>query len=74
MIDDGALWASLPVPAFLIDAEDLIADANSAAEGFLNTSRKALMGETGLEPDLYRCADHGCLCAQPQFGHAPVRE
>ncbi|MEO3476686.1 ATP-binding protein [Phaeobacter sp. CAU 1743] len=45
MIDDGALWASLPVPAFLIDAEDLIADANSAAEGFLNTSRKALMGK-----------------------------
>lgn len=45
MIDDGALWASLPVPTFLIDGENLISDANSAAEGFLNTSCKALTGK-----------------------------
>ncbi len=41
---DGAIWASLPVPAFLIDDQDRIRDANPAAEGFLNTSCKALNG------------------------------
>ncbi|OBY27395.1 two-component system sensor histidine kinase NtrB [Leisingera sp. JC1] len=45
MMDSAALWASLPVPAFLIDAWDKIADVNAAGEGFLNTSRKALMGQ-----------------------------
>ncbi|MDE4131728.1 ATP-binding protein [Phaeobacter sp. QD34_3] len=44
VIENGALWASLPVPAFLIDGDNLIADVNSAAEGFLNTSHKALIG------------------------------
>ncbi|MEP4198174.1 MAG: ATP-binding protein [Aliishimia sp.] len=38
------LWASLPVPAVLIDAENRISDLNSAAEGFLNTSQKAAHG------------------------------
>ncbi|WP_323775639.1 two-component system sensor histidine kinase NtrB [Leisingera sp.] len=45
MMDSAALWASLPVPAFLIDARDKIADVNAAGEGFLNTSRKALVGQ-----------------------------
>ncbi|WP_291732754.1 ATP-binding protein [Leisingera sp. F5] len=45
MMDSAALWASLPVPAFLIDAWDRIADVNAAGEGFLNTSRKALVGQ-----------------------------
>ncbi|MEW2914502.1 ATP-binding protein [Leisingera sp. JC11] len=45
MMDSAALWASLPVPAFLIDAWDNIADVNAAGEGFLNTSRKALTGQ-----------------------------
>ncbi|KIC26671.1 MULTISPECIES: two-component system sensor histidine kinase NtrB [unclassified Leisingera] len=45
MMDSAALWASLPVPAFLIDAWDKIADVNAAGEGFLNTSRKALLGQ-----------------------------
>ncbi|KIC31376.1 PAS domain-containing protein, partial [Leisingera sp. ANG-M7] len=45
MMDSAALWASLPVPAFLIDAWDNIADVNAAGEGFLNTSRKALLGQ-----------------------------
>ncbi|WP_192966633.1 two-component system sensor histidine kinase NtrB [Phycobacter azelaicus] len=44
MIENGAIWASLPIPAFVIDKDDLIADANSAAEGFLNTSCKSLKG------------------------------
>ena len=45
MSDSSALWASLPVPAFLIDAWDRIVDVNGAAEGFLNTSRRALLGQ-----------------------------
>lgn len=45
MISDSALWASLPIPAFLIGPDDLLLDVNSAAEGFLNTSRRALIGE-----------------------------
>ncbi|MBF9031537.1 PAS domain-containing sensor histidine kinase [Rhodobacterales bacterium HKCCE3408] len=40
----GALWASLPIPALILDAGDMIADANPAAEVFLNTSRKSLSG------------------------------
>ena len=32
------IWASLPVPALLIDADDRILEINAAAEGFLNVS------------------------------------
>ncbi|MFA3915512.1 two-component system sensor histidine kinase NtrB [Ruegeria hyattellae] len=44
MTPDQTLWASLPVPAFVIDAEDRIEDANSAGEGFLNASVKSVVG------------------------------
>ena len=44
MIEDAALWSSLPIPAFLIDADDCIIDVNSAGEGFLNASAKSVMG------------------------------
>jgi two-component system nitrogen regulation sensor histidine kinase GlnL len=36
------LWASLPVPAILLDAQDRIADLTPQAEQFLNTSIKQL--------------------------------
>jgi two-component system nitrogen regulation sensor histidine kinase GlnL len=36
------IWASLPVPAFLVDPLDRIADINPAAEQFLNTSSRML--------------------------------
>lgn len=39
------LWASLPVPAILIDAEDKLIDLNPSAEHFLNTSEKMLRGQ-----------------------------
>ena len=42
MMRDNALWASLPVPTILIDPDNLIADINSAAEGFLNVSAKSV--------------------------------
>lgn len=40
----NALWASLPIPAFIIDADDKIADLNPAAENFMNNSAKAFLG------------------------------
>ena len=40
----GDIWVSLPVPAVRIDEQDRIAAANPAAEGFLNSSSKALQG------------------------------
>lgn len=45
MIDDMALWSSLPVPAILLDPQDNIADANPAAELFLNASIKSVRGQ-----------------------------
>lgn len=44
MISDANIWASLPIPAFLIDADDKIIDVNSAGEGFLNLSAKSVIG------------------------------
>lgn len=44
MIADGQLWASLPLPALLLDGKDCILDANAAAEDFLMTSAKLLRG------------------------------
>jgi two-component system nitrogen regulation sensor histidine kinase GlnL len=44
MITDTALWSSLPVPALLLDGDDVITASNSAAETFLNLSAKALNG------------------------------
>ena len=41
---ESALWASLPVPAFLIDAQDRVINVNSAGEGFLNASSKSVAG------------------------------
>ncbi|MFO7921940.1 MAG: ATP-binding protein [Nioella sp.] len=40
----STLWASLPIPAVIIDPEDRIVEVNPAAEQFLNASVKALTG------------------------------
>ena len=45
----GIIWSSLPVPAFLIDESDLIGAANPAAEIFLNSSARALLGVPVLD-------------------------
>jgi two-component system nitrogen regulation sensor histidine kinase GlnL len=45
MIDDDGVWASLPVPAILLDADDCIVSINPSAEGFLNTSSKHIAGQ-----------------------------
>ena len=44
MIQDAALWNSLPVPALLLAPDDTIVEVNPAAEDFLNLSAKALSG------------------------------
>ena len=68
MTSDQSIWNSLPVPAFIIDAEDRIADVNSSGEGFLNASRKAVIGEpvwdqiavdAPLEEAFLRARQHG---------------
>ena len=44
-----SIWASLPMPALLIDRADRIIAANPAAETFLNASAKALTGHSLTE-------------------------
>ena len=44
MSEEAALWNSLPVPALLVGAGDLIEQINPAAEGFLNASAKSVAG------------------------------
>ncbi len=46
MIEDSALWASLPVPALLLDRAYHIVESNPAAESFLNLSAKVLRGKS----------------------------
>ncbi len=38
------LWQSLPVPAIMFDAKDRIIEINPAAEGFLNASKRHVVG------------------------------
>ncbi|EAQ06392.1 MULTISPECIES: two-component system sensor histidine kinase NtrB [Yoonia] len=45
MIQDTALWSSLPVPALLLDGDDIIILSNPAAESFLNLSTRSLIGQ-----------------------------
>jgi two-component system nitrogen regulation sensor histidine kinase GlnL len=45
----GVVWASLPLPALLLDRDLRILEANPAAETFLNTSDKALHGQPALD-------------------------
>lgn len=42
---NDVIWTSLPVPAFIVDAEDRIDDLNPPAEGFLNASARAIRGQ-----------------------------
>ena len=47
--DSGAFWASLPVPALLVDADGTVMEINPAAELFLNLSVRSLKGHALLE-------------------------
>ena len=44
-----SVWTSLPVPVFLIDAADRIAELNPPAEQFLNTSAKSARSQPILD-------------------------
>ncbi|MFD2175434.1 two-component system sensor histidine kinase NtrB [Rhodobacter lacus] len=41
----GIIWASLPLPALMIDGADRVIEINPAAELFLNLSARALKGQ-----------------------------
>lgn len=45
----GLIWASLPVPALLIAADNRIEEINPAAELFINVSAKSLRGQPLLD-------------------------
>jgi two-component system, NtrC family, nitrogen regulation sensor histidine kinase GlnL len=45
----GVIWASLPVPALLVNLEGQIIEANPAAEIFLNSSTKTLIGQPAFD-------------------------
>jgi two-component system, NtrC family, nitrogen regulation sensor histidine kinase GlnL len=45
----GVIWASLPLPALLVDSDGLIIEANPAAEIFLNASVKTLRDQPALD-------------------------
>ncbi|MBK1635048.1 two-component system sensor histidine kinase NtrB [Rhodovulum adriaticum] len=43
-LDQDAIWTALPIPTFLLDAEDKVAAINPAAELFMNATIKGLRG------------------------------
>ncbi|MES2667301.1 MAG: ATP-binding protein [Pseudomonadota bacterium] len=45
----GVIWASLPLAALLIDAEGRIAEANPAAETFMNASIRSMRGQPAFD-------------------------
>lgn len=45
----GLIWASLPMPAFLLDAADRLTGVNPAAELFFNISAKAALGQPAFD-------------------------
>lgn len=45
----GVIWASLPIPALLIDAGSHIIEVNPAGEIFLNASTRNLMGQPAFD-------------------------
>jgi two-component system nitrogen regulation sensor histidine kinase GlnL len=45
----GIIWASLPVPALMLDAQDRIVEINPAAELFLNASSRSMRGQGVLD-------------------------
>jgi two-component system, NtrC family, nitrogen regulation sensor histidine kinase GlnL len=45
----GIIWASLPLPAILIDGQDRVISVNPSAESFLNISSRALKDQVFLD-------------------------
>ncbi len=68
MTEKPYIWAALPIPAILVDAEDRIWDINPEAESFLNASSKSMRGvpvwdkitvDAPMEDALLRARTHG---------------
>ncbi len=70
-MEDAALWASLPVPALVIDGQDRIAAVNAAGEEFLNASARSLIGQP-LAGRLNSDADLGGTVARVRRDGGPV--
>ncbi len=66
-----SLWASLPIPALIIDAEDLIRDVNPAAETFLNASKKSLDGHPVWDKIFMDAPLEGAF-GRVRSGHSPL--
>jgi two-component system nitrogen regulation sensor histidine kinase GlnL len=47
--DAGPIWAALPIPSLIVDAQGNIFDVNPAAEVFLNISARSLKGQDVLD-------------------------
>lgn len=44
-----SIWASMPVPAFILDGDDIIIETNPTSEQFLNSSAKSIIGAPALD-------------------------
>ncbi len=42
MMEHDRLWSGLPIPALMVDRQNIIRDVNPSAEGFFNLSAKAM--------------------------------
>ncbi len=67
----GAIWASLPMAAVLIDSAGRVLEANSAAEALLNASARSLKGQP-LPDRLQIDADLDDACARVRAHQAPL--
>ncbi|NBZ86092.1 two-component system sensor histidine kinase NtrB [Stagnihabitans tardus] len=65
------VFASLPMPALLVGKDDLITDANSAAETFLNASARMLIGHR-LTEKLSIDIDILASCARARVNQADI--
>jgi two-component system nitrogen regulation sensor histidine kinase GlnL len=65
------LWASLPVPAFLTDADNRLLAVNPEGEEFLNASARSLYGQPAFDR-LVIDAQMEEACARVRVNHAPV--
>ena len=64
------VWASMPVPALIVDPEDRIGDINAAAELFLNISSRAITGTPVFE---HATGDGRCP-RSARTGHSEPRD
>lgn len=67
----GVIWASLPIPALLIDEAGLILETNPAAELFLNASSRSLKGQPVFDR-LHIDADMDEACARARANQSAL--